>query len=106
MKGSLEYRVGKLIYTYFKSNSKVEIVKLESNRIKNNIPGDDISQFYRHGKKNAGSGDSQGYEIPVLQAFRPLSAPFAIRLYRTMRVLLFKYQPWGQALYAHQRKCR
>lgn len=50
-KGSLDYDIGKNIYNEFKDNPRVEIIELTSNRIKQNIPGENLFNFYREGKK-------------------------------------------------------
>ena len=77
MKGSLEYELGKQIYAYFKDNRQVEIVKLGHHGIKSNIPGDNIAEFYRHGKRTLVVGIRKGlqfqsckpsahYQLPLL----------------------------------------
>lgn len=77
MKGSLDYQVGRQIHAYFKDNSKVEIIELGNHGIKKNIPGDDISEFYRHGKRTLVVGIRRGmkfqsckpsahYQLPLL----------------------------------------
>lgn len=50
-KESLEYPLGKELYSRFKNDSKVEVIKLTSNRINQHIPGDDMHKKYREGKK-------------------------------------------------------
>lgn len=50
-KNTLNYEIGKDIYNYFKDNKEIEIIELNNNRIKENIPGDNIYDFYRAGKK-------------------------------------------------------
>lgn len=49
-KGSLDYEVGKDVYNNFKDNSKIEIIKINSNQIKKHIPGDNLPEFYKEGK--------------------------------------------------------
>src|SRR5690554_4718281 len=63
MKGSLDYQVGRQIHAYFKDNSKVEIIELGIHGIKKNIPGDDISVFYRHGKRTLVVGIRRGMKF-------------------------------------------
>lgn len=69
--------LGKQIHAYFKDNSQVEIVKLGHHGIRSNIPGDDISEFYRHGKRTLVVGIRKGlkfqsrkpsahYQLPLL----------------------------------------
>ncbi len=48
-KKSLETDIGKEIYNRFKDNT--EIIHLDSNRIKQHIPGNDLFSQYREGKK-------------------------------------------------------
>jgi len=50
-KESLDYPLGEELYNRFKRDSSVEIIKLTSNRINQHIPGEDIYQKYREGKK-------------------------------------------------------
>lgn len=50
-KGSLEYSMAKDILNRFKNNDDIEIIRLTSNKIKQNIPGDDLFSYYREGKK-------------------------------------------------------
>jgi len=50
-KESFDYPLGKELYDKFTSDSKVEIIKLTSNRINQYIPGEDIYKKYREGKK-------------------------------------------------------
>ncbi len=50
-KGSLNYKMGKEIYEKFKDDKNIEIVNLTSNRVKQNIPGENLYDFYRQGKK-------------------------------------------------------
>lgn len=49
--GSLEYPLGNDIYERFKDNRSIQIIKLSSNRIMSAIPGEDIYEKYRQGKK-------------------------------------------------------
>lgn len=49
-KGSLNYKIAKGIYEYFKDKD-VEIIELSSNKVKQNIPGEGLYNFYREGKK-------------------------------------------------------
>ncbi|MGL5752812.1 MAG: spore photoproduct lyase [Paraclostridium sp.] len=50
-KGTLETSVGKDIYEKIKSDSDIEIVHSASNRVKTNIPGENLHDQYREGKK-------------------------------------------------------
>lgn len=51
-KDSLNYEIGKNIYSYFESNIEIEKIVISSNKVKQNIPNnDDIYKFYREGKK-------------------------------------------------------
>lgn len=49
-KGSLEYKLGKELYDIFKKKG-IEIINLSSNRVKSAIPGENLNQQYREGKK-------------------------------------------------------
>lgn len=62
-KGSLDYDIGKNILDFFKDNKDVEIIKLTSNRVKNNIPGDNLHDFYREGKKTLVVGVKKGFKF-------------------------------------------
>lgn len=50
-KGSLEYEMGKNIFSKFKDNGNIEIVKLTSNKLKQHIPGENLHSQYREGKR-------------------------------------------------------
>ncbi|MDS0526907.1 spore photoproduct lyase [Clostridium sp. SHJSY1] len=50
-KGSLEYDVSKRIFEEFKDKPNVEIINLNSNRLKEHIPGENLFSQYREGKK-------------------------------------------------------
>lgn len=63
-KGSLDYEMGKNIYKTFRDNENVEIIKLNSNRIKQHIPGeDDLHKFYRQGKNTLVVGVKKGFKF-------------------------------------------
>jgi len=62
-KGSLDYEIGKNIYEKFKDNPKVEMIELSSNKIKQNIPGDNLYDFYREGKKTLVVGIKKGFKF-------------------------------------------
>lgn len=76
-KRSLDYEIGKTIYEKFKDNPKVEIINVTSNRIKENIPGEELYDFYREGKNTLVVGIKKGlkfqsckpsahYQLPLL----------------------------------------
>ncbi|NMM65895.1 spore photoproduct lyase [Clostridium sp. P21] len=50
-KDSLDYEMGKSIFSKFKDNDNVEIIKMTSNRLKQHIPGNDLFTQYREGKR-------------------------------------------------------
>jgi spore photoproduct lyase len=50
-KDSLEYDLGNQILDKFKSNNHVEIINLSTNKVKQHIPGEDISSQYIEGKR-------------------------------------------------------
>jgi spore photoproduct lyase len=50
-KDTLNYEMGDRIYNFFKGDKSVEIIKLHANKIKENIPGEKLYDFYREGKK-------------------------------------------------------
>lgn len=59
-KNTLNYEIGKDIYDFFKDHKDIEIIELNNNRIKENIPGDNIFDFYRAGKKTLVVGIKRG----------------------------------------------
>jgi len=74
---TLNYEIGINIYNYFRENKAVEIIQLNNNRIKGNIPGDDIYHLYREGKNTLVVGIKKGmkfqsckpsahYQLPLL----------------------------------------
>ncbi len=50
-KDSLQYEMAKDILAKFKDNTKIEIINVTSNKLKQHIPGDDLSAQYREGKR-------------------------------------------------------
>jgi len=50
-KDSLKYDMGKEILNKFENKNGVEIINLTSNKLKQNIPGEDLFTQYREGKK-------------------------------------------------------
>ncbi|HCW54713.1 MAG TPA: spore photoproduct lyase [Clostridium sp.] len=76
-KNSLDYEIGNNIFNTFKDNPKVEIINMSSNKIKSHIPGDNIYDFYRHGKNTLVVGakrpgkfqsckPSANYQLPLI----------------------------------------
>lgn len=62
-KGALDYDIGKDIYNRFKDNENIEIINLTSNKVKQHIPGDNLSDFYRHGKNTLIVGIKKGFKF-------------------------------------------
>lgn len=50
-KGSLDYQLGKELFDRFTNKSDVEIIKASSNKVSSSIPGENIYEKYRSGKK-------------------------------------------------------
>ena len=50
-KDSLKYDMAREIFLKFKDNTNIEIINLTSNKIKQHIPGDDLSTQYKEGKR-------------------------------------------------------
>ncbi|MBP1924409.1 spore photoproduct lyase [Sedimentibacter acidaminivorans] len=76
-KNTLNYEIGKNIYNYFKDDKSIEIIELSNSRIKENIPGENLFDFYREGKKTLVVGIKKGmkfqsckpsahYQLPLL----------------------------------------
>lgn len=62
-KGALDYDIGKNIYDYFKGNSEVKKIRLSNNKVKENIPGEDLYNFYREGKNTLVVGLKKGMKF-------------------------------------------
>lgn len=62
-KGSLDYEIGQNIYNKFKSKEGTKIINLSSNRVKQNIPGDNLYDFYREGKNTLVVGVKNGFKF-------------------------------------------
>lgn len=76
-KDALNYEMGNNIYDFFKNYKNVEIIQLKSSRIKENIPGDNLCNYYQEGKKTLVVGIKKGmkfqsckpsahYQLPLL----------------------------------------
>lgn len=76
-KDALKYPLGNAIRNYFAANEEVEIIELHGNKMKENIPGEDIYHYYREGKKTLVVGIKKGmsfesckpsahYQLPLL----------------------------------------
>ncbi|HEY5525423.1 MAG TPA: spore photoproduct lyase, partial [Clostridium sp.] len=50
-KDSLDYPLGEKLYNDFKSKDKIEILVSSINKVKSNIPGDNLKERYKEGKK-------------------------------------------------------
>jgi spore photoproduct lyase len=76
-KDSLNYETGKKIYNSFIRDKDVEIIELRGNKIKENIPGESLYDFYRAGKRTLVVGVKKGmsfqsckpsahYQLPLM----------------------------------------
>lgn len=76
-KNSLNYPIGKHIYQSFITNKEIDIIELRGNKIKENIPGETLSQLYQEGKNTLVVGVKKGttfqtckpsahYQLPLL----------------------------------------
>ncbi|WP_170074690.1 spore photoproduct lyase [Paraclostridium dentum] len=76
-KGSIDTYIGKKIYDMVKDNKNVEIIQLTSNRVKSNIPGENLFEQYRSGKETLVVGKrsslkfqtckpSAHYQLPIV----------------------------------------
>lgn len=76
-KGTLDTEVGKNIYDKIKNNDDIEIIKASSNKIKGNIPGENLYEQYRSGKETMVVGErkslkfqtckpSANYQLPLV----------------------------------------
>lgn len=62
-KEALNYEMGNRIYEYFKENKNVELIELRNNKIKENIPGEDLYSLYREGKNTLVVGIKKGMKF-------------------------------------------
>lgn len=76
-KNSLNYEIGNRIYQHFIKNKDIELIELKGNRIAENIPGDNLHDLYRAGKKTLVVGVKKGmsfqsckpsahYQLPLI----------------------------------------
>lgn len=76
-KEALNYEMGKRIYQYFIRNKDIELIELKGNRIGENIPGTNLYDRYRAGKKTLVVGVKKGqsfqsckpsahYQLPLM----------------------------------------
>lgn len=62
-KNSLNYPIGKNIYNFFKENKNIELIQMNSNRIRENITGETSYEYYREGKKTLVVGIKRGFKF-------------------------------------------
>jgi spore photoproduct lyase len=62
-KDAFNYEAGKQIYHYFSKEKDIEIIELRGNKIKENIPGDNLYDLYRAGKKTLVVGVKKGMKF-------------------------------------------
>jgi len=62
-KDALKYEIGKQIYHHFIKEKDIEIIELRGNKIKENIPGDNLYDLYRAGKKTLVVGVKKGMKF-------------------------------------------
>ncbi|MDF2537266.1 MAG: spore photoproduct lyase [Herbinix sp.] len=62
-KGALHYETGKQIYRHFLQDNDIELIELNNNKIKENIPGDNLYELYREGKKTLVVGVKKGFKF-------------------------------------------
>lgn len=62
-KNALEYKIGNSIYQYFINDKDIEIIELHNNKIKEKIPGDNLYDLYREGKKTLVVGVKKGFKF-------------------------------------------
>jgi spore photoproduct lyase len=62
-KDAFNYEAGKQIYHYFLKEKDIEIIELRGNKIKENIPGDNLYDLYRAGKKTLVVGVKKGMKF-------------------------------------------
>ncbi|GAA0715477.1 spore photoproduct lyase [Paraclostridium ghonii] len=76
-KGSIDTYIGNKIFNIVKDNKNIEIIQLSSNRIKSNIPGENLYEQYRSGKETLVVGKrsslkfqtckpSAHYQLPIV----------------------------------------
>ena len=61
--GSLDTEVGQHIYDMVKENPNIQLINASSNRIKSNIPGDNIYEQYRAGKETLVVGERKSLKF-------------------------------------------
>lgn len=62
-KDALNYDIGKRIFQTFMDNKKIELITMNNNKIKENIPGEKISDFYTEGKNTLVVGVKKGLKF-------------------------------------------
>ena len=76
-KGTLDTEVGNHIYNEFRKYEDIELIRLTSNKIKGNIPGENLYEQYRSGKETLVVGErkslkfqtckpSANYQLPLV----------------------------------------
>jgi spore photoproduct lyase len=76
-KNALDYEIGKYIYQFFIKDKDIDVIELRNSRIKESIPGENLYDLYREGKKTLVVGVKKGltfqsckpsahYQLPLL----------------------------------------
>jgi spore photoproduct lyase len=76
-KNALNYTIGQQIYNRFLKEKDIEIIELRGNKIRENIPGDNLHDIYREGKNTLVVGVKKGakfqsckpsahYQLPLM----------------------------------------
>lgn len=62
-KGSLDYKLGNELYNKFKDDNNIEIIQLASNKVMCSIPGENVYEKYRSGKKTLVVGVKKSFKF-------------------------------------------
>lgn len=62
-KNTLDTKLGKAIYDKVRDNLSIEIIQTSSNKIKSNIPGENLYEQYRSGKETLVVGEKKGLKF-------------------------------------------
>ena len=91
-KGTLDTEVGKNIFNMIKDNPNIEIIKLTSNKIKGNIPGENLFEQYRDGKETMVVGTKKSLKFQTCKPSANYQLPLLLDVWVDVNIVILNTQ--------------